>query len=179
MGTNCVLLNTQIGLGQNPFVQINPASFQQNVGINLNQAQPQFSFGNFNLAGRTSNQNVQVLEPNSNPGMRQEVPAGAKPWLLDPNLAAAMELELVTEPDQTILEPVLRNQYLTKLKRLLPTFFEDFKKDQIESILLGKNMNMEVEEEPPKNADMTEQSYSDYVYAGSTNMYDDDAVILE
>ena len=33
-GTNCVLLNTQIGLGANPFVQIQPQA------INLNQVQP-------------------------------------------------------------------------------------------------------------------------------------------
>ena len=36
-GTNSVLLNTQIGLGINPFVQIQPQS------INLNQVQPQFN----------------------------------------------------------------------------------------------------------------------------------------
>ena len=39
-GTNCVLLNTQIGLGINPFVQIQPQS------INVNQVQPQNSFFN-------------------------------------------------------------------------------------------------------------------------------------
>ena len=48
-GTNCVLLNTQIGLGANPFVQIQPQS------INLNQVPPQFlnqfqSQGQFNSA---------------------------------------------------------------------------------------------------------------------------------
>lgn len=141
-GTNCVLLNTQIGLGTNPFVQIQPQS------VNLNQVQPQYSFGNLlSTAGRTplnpslavaapSSSNIQVLQPNSNPGIPQSVPAGAKPWLLDPK--AAMELELVTEPQETIIEPVLRNQYLTKLKRLLPTFFDDFNDKDIESFLLGQ-----------------------------------------
>ncbi len=31
------------------------------------------------------------------------------------------------EEQEEIIEPVLRNQYLTKLQRLLPTFFEDVK----------------------------------------------------
>ena len=38
------------------------------------------------------------------------------------------------EPNpEIIIEPVLRNQYLTKLKRLLPTFFDEFNAGEIES----------------------------------------------
>ena len=85
---------------------------------------------------------MQILEPNSQPGIVQQVPQGAKPWLLNPN--AAMELEIVTEPQETIIEPVLRNQYLTKLKRLLPTFFDDFNREEMEAIL-KKHQNKEVQ----------------------------------
>jgi len=179
-GTNCVLLNTQIGLGINPFVQIQPQSInlnqvqpqffnqiqsQANFGAALNQIQPQQSnfaalnqiqsgptvlqpnFGTLLASGRSpsidSNENgVQILEPNSQPGIVQQVPQGAKPWLLNPN--AAMELEIVTEPQETIIEPVLRNQYLTKLKRLLPTFFDDFNREEMEAIL-KKHQNKEVQ----------------------------------
>ena len=153
-GTNCVLLNTQIGLGVNPFVQnipqqqtfaaLNQQGFNLNQlqpqqGFNLNQVQPQFSFSNFArnpTLQQATTESVRILQPNSGPVLRQEVPVGAKPWLLDPS--SAMELELVTEPGETIIEPVLRNQYLTKLKRLLPTFFEGYKRSELESILLGK-----------------------------------------
>lgn len=164
-GTNCVLLNTQIGIGNNPFVQIQPGfnqiqpnfnnqpnfagqnGFSQNnfnqvpSGLNLNQIQPQFNYGQML---RTSQSNgVQILEPNSAPGVLQRVPQGAKPWLLDPNKVA--ELEIVTEPQETIIEPVLRNQYLTKLKRLLPTFFDDFNDQKLEAVLLGQNQQLSPE----------------------------------
>lgn len=43
-------------------------------------------------------------------------------------------MDYATEPE-TIIEPVLKNQYLTKLKRLLPTFFEDFDYQEIEAIV--------------------------------------------
>ncbi len=43
-------------------------------------------------------------------------------------------IDYATEPE-TIIEPVLNNQYLTKLKRLLPTFFEDFDYQEIEAIV--------------------------------------------
>ena len=84
-------------------------------------------------------ESVRILRPNTGPVLQQEVPVGAKPWLLDPS--SAMELELVTEPEATIIEPVLRNQYLTKLKRLLPTFFEGYKSSELESIFLGKQQD--------------------------------------
>ncbi len=51
-----------------------------------------------------------------------------------------MELEISTEPQETIIEPVLRNQYLTKLKRLLPTFFKDFDPKDLDSVLLGQQI---------------------------------------
>lgn len=173
-GTNCVLLNTQIGLGVNPFVQINPQQtgfnqqtfalgqvqqqqqfslnqvqpqLNQQGGFNLNQVQPQFSFQSFARNPsvlQSTTEPVRILQPNSGPVLRQEVPLGAKPWLLDPT--SAMELELVTEPEETIIEPVLRNQYLTKLKRLLPTFFDGYSSGELESILLGKLPNGKDEE---------------------------------
>ena len=56
-----------------------------------------------------------------------------------------MEVEIVTEPEQTIIEPVIRNQYLTKLKRLLPTFFEGIPKEDVEAILARKRMQKGVD----------------------------------
>ncbi len=38
---------------------------------------------------------------------------------------------------QEIIEPVLKNQYLTKLQRLLPSFFDEFKKGEIETAIMG------------------------------------------
>ena len=38
-------------------------------------------------------------------------------------------------PDQTIVEPVLKSQYLTKLKRLLPTYLEDLEEDRVADAL--------------------------------------------
>jgi hypothetical protein len=174
-GTNCILLNTQIGLGQNPFVQIQPQqnSFSSNnnlatviqrltrnggSGLNLNQIQPQFNFASL---GRNPGQVDQVVQ-------RQVVPPGAKPWERRNQGLAPMELEIVTEPEQTILEPVLRNQYLTKLKRLLPTFFEDFNRGEIESILLGaaaessrqmKQNHEDQQEGPREDYPETEEDY--------------------
>ena len=113
----------------------------------MNQVQPQFSFQSFARnpsVSQSTTEPVRILQPNSGPVLRQEVPLGAKPWLLDPT--SAMELELVTEPEETIIEPVLRNQYLTKLKRLLPTFFEGYSGGELESILLGKLPNEKEEE---------------------------------
>ena len=133
-GTNCILLNTQLGLGGgSPFGQV---ASQQQTSINLNQIQPQYTYGSL-VSNRQPaqpslpmvNDQVQILQPNSAPGIRQEVPLGAKPWL---NPSSATELEIVTQPEQTIIEPVLRNQYLTKLKRLLPTFFDEFGDGDIE-----------------------------------------------
>ena len=145
-GTNCVLLNTAIGIGpQNPFVQISPQNF--NAGLNLNQVQPQFSFNSLPgpLPGPlpittptpSSNQNPNVL--------RQQIRPGAKPWQLDST--RAMELQIVTEPQETIIEPVIRNQYLTKLKRLLPSFFDGIPKKDIEAIVARQRMEKEMEEE--------------------------------
>ena len=34
-------------------------------------------------------------------------------------------------PELTVIEPVIKNQYLTKLKRLLPTYLEDFETQQV------------------------------------------------
>ena len=53
-----------------------------------------------------------------------------------------MELEIVTEPQETIIEPVIRNQYLQKLKRLLPTFFDEFNREEMQAIL-AKHQNSE------------------------------------
>ena len=99
------------------------------------------------MTSSNNNNGVQILQPNPSPGIVQQVPQGAKPWLLDPS-APTMELEIVTEPQETIIEPVLRNQYLTKLKRLLPTFFDDFNREEMEAILQGyRNDEAEVQNE--------------------------------
>ena len=116
---------------------------------------------------------VQVLEPNSQPGILQQVPQGAKPWLLNPSgiRNSAMELEIVTEPQETIieLEPVMRNQYLTKLKRLLPTFFErnEFNREEMEAIL-KKHQNTEAQmknEDVNTNLDLDKLVSQDYYSA--------------
>ena len=39
--------------------------------------------------------------------------------------------------EPTIIEPIIRNQYLTKLQTLLPTFFEDFDEDELTESLEG------------------------------------------
>ncbi len=175
-GANCILLNTQIGLGQNPFVQIQPTSsfsqsqqpLPQSSSINLNQLQPQFNFASLasqvpprNLLRNTASSQPQILTPTSNTNVqRQVIPPGAKPWEL-PAQGNPVELEIVTEPESTVIEPVLRNQYLTKLKRLLPTFFEDFNRGEIESILLG--MNKEKGEEPPLEAKMESEATDEMI----------------
>ena len=108
---------------------------------------------------------MQILEPNSQPGILQQVPQGAKPWLLNPS--AAMELEIVTEPQETIIEPVLRNQYLQKLKRLLPTFFDDFNREEMETIL-KKHQNTETKmknEEVNLDLDLDTLASQDYYSA--------------
>jgi hypothetical protein len=38
-------------------------------------------------------------------------------------------------PEQIIVEPVLKSQYLTKLKRLLPTYLEDLEEDRVTDAL--------------------------------------------
>ena len=211
-GTNCVLLNTQIGVGANPFVQIQPnainlnqqaiqaqfnpalsqapqysafnpqasafntqySAFNTQAGafnpqsqLNLNQIQPQFNFGS--MLGRSpssampKDDGIQILEPNSIPGMAQEVPPGAKPWLLDPNGARPMEWEIATEPQETIIQPVLRNQYLTKLKRLLPTFFEDFDGADINAILVGQEEEAKTEAKE-YDKEVTDETVPEPVY---------------
>ena len=163
-GTNCVLLNTAIGIGQqNPFVQISPNTIAQqqqnsNFGANLNQVQPQFSLNSLPIVQsngiiQSQFQNIQSQQqqPSSiGQSIQQQLPRpGSKPWLLNnPGGSAAyspMEVEIVTEPEQTIIEPVIRNQYLTKLKRLLPTFFEGIPKEDMEAILVRKRMQKGVD----------------------------------
>ena len=80
-GTNCVLLNTQIGLGINPFVQIQPQS------INLNQVQPQFfnqiqSQANFGAALN------QIQPQQSNFAALNQIQSG--PTVLQPNFGALL-----------------------------------------------------------------------------------------
>ena len=166
-GTNCVLLNTAIGIGQqNPFVQISPNTIaqqqQQNSnfggGANLNQVQPQFSLNSLPIVQsngiiQSQFQNIQSQQqqPSSiGQSIQQQLPRpGSKPWLLNNHPGSAayspMEVEIVTEPEQTIIEPVIRNQYLTKLKRLLPTFFEGIPKEDMEAIIARKRMQKEVD----------------------------------
>ena len=99
-GTNCVLLNTAIGIGQkNPFVQISPNSIQQqnsnfqNFGANLNQVQPQFSLNSLPVVQnniQSQFQNIQSQQQPSSFGqssqqiIQQQLPRpGSKPWLIN------------------------------------------------------------------------------------------------
>ena len=167
-GVNCVLLNTAIGVQQNPFVQILPQAppnfntFGGNLAPaaappsppqpiasfnNLNQVQPQFSFNSLpTTAPSPSSFQYQTSSPTAQSNRRQQgiVRPGSKPWLLNPN--AATELQIVTEPQETIIEPVIRNQYLTKLKRLLPTFFEGIPREEIDHMMAIRRMEKEYED---------------------------------
>ena len=41
-----------------------------------------------------------------------------------------MEHEIQAKPELTVIEPVIKSQYLTKLKRLLPTYLEEMQDEQ-------------------------------------------------
>ena len=41
-----------------------------------------------------------------------------------------MEHEIRAKPELTVIEPVIKSQYLTKLKRLLPTYLEEMQDEQ-------------------------------------------------
>ena len=40
--------------------------------------------------------------------------------------AKTIEHQIQPRPQQTVIEPKLKSQYLTKLKRILPSYLEDF-----------------------------------------------------
>ena len=52
-----------------------------------------------------------------------------------------MEHEIQAKPELTVIEPVIKSQYLTKLKRLLPTYLEEMQDEQsskrMKELLLG------------------------------------------
>ena len=39
--------------------------------------------------------------------------------------AETIEHQIQPKPSQTVIEPVIRSQYLTKLKRILPSYLDD------------------------------------------------------
>ena len=48
------------------------------------------------------------------------------PWdYLQAKEGEAVEHEIQAKPELTVIEPVIKSQYLTKLKRLLPTYLEE------------------------------------------------------
>ena len=186
-GTNCVLLNTAIGIGQqNPFVQIQPNQIQQqqqqnsNGFTNLNQIQPQFSLNSLPVVQNIQSQfqnNIQSQQQQPSIGesnrfgsqqiIQQQLPRpGSKPWLINnshqggSSVYSPMEVEIVTEPEQTIIEPVIRNQYLTKLKRLLPTFFEGIPKEDMEAILARKRMQKVIDKKNQETIQINNQGTS-------------------
>ena len=60
------------------------------------------------------------------------------PWdILNLEGLEAVEHEIQSTPQQVIIEQskINKNQYLTKLKRLLPTYFEDFQDERLEMAL--------------------------------------------
>ena len=210
-GTSCVLLDTPIGVGANPFVQlqaqqqqqssqqvlntfgsgqfpgasINTAFSNNNLNrVNPNLAQQQLiqaqnlqNFQNLqnrqgfqqsvmpNFQNSQTNSNQQVLNlPSSNPWdfvtSRRNSNAGSVSAnsVVDPSISLPGAMGLVgatglgmghsvngggyptaqggssmdlneppaTEEPKEIIEPVLRNQYLTKLQRLLPTLYDKY-----------------------------------------------------
>jgi len=52
-----------------------------------------------------------------------------------------VEHEIQAKPELTVIEPVIKSQYLTKLKRLLPTYLEEMQDEQnskrMKELLLG------------------------------------------
>ena len=52
-----------------------------------------------------------------------------------------MEHKIQAKPELTVIEPVIKSQYLTKLKRLLPTYLEEMQDEQnskrMKELLLG------------------------------------------
>ena len=48
-------------------------------------------------------------------------------------LDEAVEHQIKARPELTVIEPVIRSPYLTKLKRLLPTYLEDLQDEQVAS----------------------------------------------
>jgi len=100
-GANCVLLKSQ------PYVQVSPQQIQQ----------LQYQFGGTN---NFYNPNTQVAPMSPNPQ--------SNPWdYLNPaDQLAVQEHQIQPRPDQTVIEPVIKSQYLTKLKRILPSYLEEF-----------------------------------------------------
>jgi hypothetical protein len=46
-------------------------------------------------------------------------------------LDEAVEHQIKARPELTVIEPVIKSPYLTKLKRLLPTYLEDLQDEQV------------------------------------------------
>ena len=64
------------------------------------------------------------------------------PWdFLQAKEGEAVEHEIQAKPELTVIEPVIKSQYLTKLKRLLPTYLEEMQDEQnskrMKELLLG------------------------------------------
>merc|ERR1712154_438967 len=49
-----------------------------------------------------------------------------------PNAFNAQQIPAATTEPTVIIEPVLNNQYLTKLQRMLPTIFSEFQRGEIQ-----------------------------------------------
>jgi len=109
-GANCVLLKTQNSFGLSPYVQVSPQQIQQ----------LQYQLGQNNYY----NQNPQAPQINNRPSNSQP-----NPWdyLNTPDIleAKTIEHQIQPRPEQTVIEPKLKSQYLTKLKRILPSYLEE------------------------------------------------------
>lgn len=117
-GANCVLLKTP-GFTQSPYVQVSPQQIQQQY----QPYQPVYY-----------NQGQTLARDQAPPGQAPLVSSPQpNPWDI---LSAASKLnpvehEIKSRPQQTVIEPIIKNQYLTKLKRLLPTYLEDLQSAEI------------------------------------------------
>jgi len=101
-GANCVLLKTQIPDLRNSYSQISP------------QLQTTF----FTASNKGS-----LLTPNQ----------GGNPWDFVATSPDLLNSHLIksNQQQQTVIEPVLKSEYLTKLKRILPTYLDGLQNDEM------------------------------------------------
>jgi len=109
-GANCVLLKAEY---TNPYVQVSPQQIQALQHQYLEPYQAGSSFSGSVLS------QVQSLPPTN-------------PWdYIQTQAQDPVEHHIRPSPHQTVIEPVINTKYLTKLKRLLPTYLEDLQDKQV------------------------------------------------
>jgi len=138
-GANCVLLKTQYNAGQSQFVQVSPQQIQQlqyQLGQN-NFYNPNIQVNNdwlWKNYATTVNRNIlhqiapsQVMAPQIIERTPNIPPLNAWDYLnTQDNLESkVVEHQIKSRPEQTVIQPKLKSHYLTKLKRILPSYLEE------------------------------------------------------